>query len=152
MCNIWCWSYRQKRIGLGYSALCRQICHFLCLWYLQESGPTLQIASPSLARFCLHHDSYPEKNKNLYNYNRVPSTTGPRKYVCLHTHSLSLGLLTKVSVTLRLHYHHYSGIFPLPRHEQCARRSPAYAVVQLTHQVALNCTHEGPAHQLRRNS
>ena len=33
-------------------------------------------------------------NKNLYNYNRVPSTAGPRKHVWKHMHSLGLGPLT----------------------------------------------------------
>ena len=28
------------------------------------------------------------KHKNLYNYNRAPSTAGPSKHVCLHTRSL----------------------------------------------------------------
>ena len=37
---------------------------FLCLRYSQESGPTLQIAPPSVAQFSLQHHFKPEKNKN----------------------------------------------------------------------------------------
>ena len=32
MCDIWCGSYKQKRIGLGYSAPCRRIYVFFCVW------------------------------------------------------------------------------------------------------------------------
>ena len=37
MCDIQCGSYRQKRVGLGYSAPCRQIYVVFCVWDICRS-------------------------------------------------------------------------------------------------------------------
>ena len=37
MCDLRCGSYRQKRVFLGYSALCRRIYVVLCVWDIRRS-------------------------------------------------------------------------------------------------------------------
>ena len=113
MCDIRCWSYRQKHFGLGYSAPCRRIYVVFCVW-----GTCRCLDQRSkLHRPPLHglacSTTFSRRKKNLTitigllaplvlgnmsaciqvpsapqawppNYKRVPSTAGTRKHVCLH--------------------------------------------------------------------
>ena len=108
-------SYRQKCVGLGYSAPCRQIHVVCCVRDIRRSLdqpsklhqpplPSLTCSTTSSLRkiqiksftitigflvplvlgnayACMCVPSAPRAwpPKNLYNYNRVPSTAGPRK-------------------------------------------------------------------------
>ena len=81
MCDIQCGSYRQKHVGLGYSALCRQIYVVFCVWGTCRclNQPSKFHCPPWYGIACSTTFSEKNKNKNLYNYNRVLSTAGPRK-------------------------------------------------------------------------